>query len=197
MDSLLFHSYAELFESGKRYSEISIDLPWHFRNWSADKPGEIHDRARGANKHYGTMLLQDLAVMPPPLLPDGLLFFWTISSHIQEAVTILAAWDLHPITKAWTWIKTSKAGTPRMGQGYYTRHATEDCWIATRKNGRRPVVYNVNDVIFEQPREHSRKPEQHFERIDRMYPEGLKLDMYGRYPRPGWDIMGNQIQAPA
>ena len=46
----------------RRYRLILGDPPWDFRNWSADAPGMLHNRARGANKWYPTLTLDQIVL---------------------------------------------------------------------------------------------------------------------------------------
>jgi N6-adenosine-specific RNA methylase IME4 len=46
-------------------------------------------------------------------------------------------------------------------------------------------------VITSPRREHSRKPDEAYDLIERMYPELPKLELFARQARPGWDAWGN------
>jgi len=48
-------------------------------------------------------------------------------------------------------------------------------------------------VIRSRRREHSRKPDEVHELIERMYPELPKLELFARKARPGWDVWGNEV----
>lgn len=61
----------------KLYGTVLADPPTHFKNFSADKPGKLHDRARGANKYYPTMTLEQICKVVPPTLDDAILLLWT------------------------------------------------------------------------------------------------------------------------
>ena len=42
-------------------------------------------------------------------------------------------------------------------------------------------------------RRHSEKPEEFRQIIDRLYPNGPKLEMFGRREVAGWTVYGNQV----
>lgn len=42
------------------------------------------------------------------------------------------------------------------------------------------------------PLEHSRKPDEAYELIERIYPELPKIELFARQARPGWAAWGNQ-----
>jgi N6-adenosine-specific RNA methylase IME4 len=50
----------------------------------------------------------------------------------------------------------------------------------------------VPSVIQAPRREHSRKPDETYELIERMYPELPKIELFARAGREGWDAWGNQ-----
>jgi N6-adenosine-specific RNA methylase IME4 len=49
----------------------------------------------------------------------------------------------------------------------------------------------VKRLLISPRREHSRKPDEIFTRIERLAP-GPYLEMFARDSRPGWDAWGNQ-----
>lgn len=182
--------------SPTEYQMILADPPWHFRNWSADAPGQVHNRARGANKHYPTTTLADLCALQPSTAKDAVLLMWTISSHLPESLELIRAWGFTYRTKAWTWIKRTKSGTPKMGMGYWTRQCTEDCLLATRGHPAAPLKRDVLALIESIPtRKHSEKPEMQYVLIDRLFPHlQPRLEMFARQQREGWDVFGNEVE---
>jgi hypothetical protein len=80
-----------------------------------------------------------------------------------------------------------------MGMGYYTRGNPEPCLLATR--GSMPVaVHNERNIIISPIREHSRKPDEQYQKIENLYPAGNRLELFARHARPGWDHWGNQAE---
>lgn len=79
-----------------------------------------------------------------------------------------------------------------MSSGYTTRKNIEICWIfrlGAKKLKR--LRKDVREVIVSPLREHSRKPEEVYERIMQLYP-GPYCDVFARKSRPGWDTWGNE-----
>jgi N6-adenosine-specific RNA methylase IME4 len=52
-------------------------------------------------------------------------------------------------------------------------------------------------VIAAPRREHSRKPDEAYEMIERMYPELPKIELFARKARAGWAAWGNEIAPEA
>ena len=178
------------------YKLILADPPWHFHNWSADAPGEVHDRERGANKHYPTATIDTIKKLVPPSADDAILLIWTISSHLPETLEVINAWGFTYKTKAWTWVKmTNDMSKPRMGMGYWTRQCTEDCLLATKGKPSSPDFKGELALIQAPREEHSKKPDEQYEKIDRLFPDVYpRLEMFARREREGWDVFGNEVE---
>jgi len=52
----------------------------------------------------------------------------------------------------------------------------------------------ADDLIHAPRREHSRKPDEAYELIERMYPELPRIELFARARRPGWDAWGNETE---
>ncbi len=72
-----------------------------------------------------------------------------------------------------------------------TRANIELCWLGRRGNPIR-LDKGVRELIVAPRREHSRKPDEVFERIER-YCAGPYLDLFARQRRPGWTVWGDQV----
>lgn len=166
--------------SGK-FGCILCDPPWAFRTFS--KRSIVP--ARGMQP-YETMSLADIKALPVGEVADRdcLLFMWTVS-HLQgEAINVAAAWGFKPVSVAFVWDKG------RMGMGYWTRQEVEICHLFKRGNPRR-LSKGVRSVIRAPRREHSRKPDEQYERIEALV-SGPYLELFARNERSGWVSWGNQ-----
>ena len=68
--------------------------------------------------------------------------------------------------------------------------------IAIRGDIPCPLPANRPPSVIGAPRrEHSRKPDEAYELIERMYPELPKIELFARGQREGWDVRGNQATA--
>jgi N6-adenosine-specific RNA methylase IME4 len=166
----------------KKYPVIYCDPPWYFEPYGSDN----YDRAPG----YPTMTLDEICALPVcDLATDpAILFLWTTASHLEQAFKVINAWSFKFSTSA-VWIKTDCAP----GLGHFVRHQHEILLIARRGEFPSPSP-NVrpSSVISAPRREHSRKPDEVYEIIERMYPSLLRIELFARGRRPGWDAWGNQ-----
>jgi N6-adenosine-specific RNA methylase IME4 len=72
--------------------------------------------------------------------------------------------------------------------GFTTRKNSESCWLGRRGNPK-ILSHAVREVIVSPAREHSRKPDEFYRRVEQFCP-GPRLDLFGRQSRPGWVAYG-------
>jgi N6-adenosine-specific RNA methylase IME4 len=172
----------------RKYGAIYADLPWYFRNWSAKGTG------RNAVSHYDCMDFEAMARLPVQELAaeDCVLFLWAIDPLLPKALELVAAWGFEYKTVGFYWVKQNKASEGFFtGLGYWTRANPEQCLLATRgKPGR--LAKDVRRLVVAPRREHSRKPDQIRELIERLV-QGPYLELFARETKPGWDCWGNQV----
>lgn len=191
---------------------ILADPPWSFENWSA--AGE----AKNPKAHYDCMTAPEIAALPVERLAakDCALFLWCTWPLMPEWTRVTDAWGFTFAGLAWEWIKFNPAtGRYSFGGGYGTRKNLEPCLLATRGDptlrgtvpgglfGAAQVpagVHSVRDFIEAMPldcirsprREHSRKPDEQYARIETLF-DGPYLELFARRRRPGWTSWGNQL----
>jgi len=56
------------------------------------------------------------------------------------------------------------------------------------------ATHNVQALIMSSIRDHSRKPDEQYAKIERLYPNMNYLELFARYHRPRWDVYGDQIE---
>ena len=172
------------------YDVILADPPWSFEVWGEGGKG------RSAEQHYSVMSLDDICALSVASITNDncALFLWTLWTHIFDARTVIEAWGFTYRTLAWEWVKLNSGGMGlHMGRGYYTRSNVEPCLLAVR--GSMPVaVRDELNVIMSPVRGHSRKPDEQYHKIERLYPDTRRLELFARQRWPGWDIWGNEVE---
>lgn len=186
-----------------------IDPPWAFNTWSGRGKG------KGAEQHYDTMSLAELMALPVPdlLAPDAAVFLWIVQSHADIVAPLMKAWGCKFKTVAYAWVKIKGAQpmlfvdqtATKKGMGYHTRAGFEQCWLATRGRGysrlskREPQVAfaldpNADPEVYTSPlREHSRKPDEIRESIERLVGNVPRVELFARTRFAGWDAWGKEI----
>lgn len=177
---------------------ILADPPWSFLTYGK-KRTTPH---RGAEEHYSVMTAEDLRALPVEGVAskDCALFLWVVDSHLDEAIELGKAWGFEFKTIAFIWCKTTQRAKQfgffppetvhRIGMGYWTRKQAEICLLFTRGKVRR-IGKGVRQIIEAPRREHSRKPDEQYARIEALV-DGPRLELFARQPWPGWTAWGNQ-----
>lgn len=176
------------------YGAIYADPPWLFKVWG---PNSQDSR----NAPYQTADVTEIADLPVRKLaaPDCVLFMWISWPLMPDALALIDAWGFTYKTCAFSWIK-AHAGQIEMfrddtdvqvGLGYWTRANSEVCLLATRGKPKR-LDAGVRQGIIEPRRQHSRKPDLIYGRIERLV-AGPYCELFARTTRPGWDSWGNEV----
>jgi N6-adenosine-specific RNA methylase IME4 len=114
---------------------------------------------------------------------------------------VIEAWGFQYKTCGFCRVKPTPSGGLRTGCGFHTRSNSDPCLHAT--SGGTPIRLNADvhqvimeqaEVIMEQARKHSAKPEEAARRIERLFP-GPYLELFARRERAGWQCWGNEIPA--
>lgn len=171
------------------FSVVLADPPWRFRTWN-----ETND-AKSARRHYSLLERDEIEAIPvrDVLAPDCALFMWATWPTIFQAQGVIKAWGFRYSGLAWEWLKFNPAtGKYAFGTGYGTRKNLEPCLLALRGA---PKLLNrsVRDFLMAPRREHSRKPDEQYERIESMY-GGPRIELFARHTRPGWASWGNETE---
>lgn len=180
---------------GNKYELIACDPPWQYQNYAAP-PGETHDRARGAQKHYPTMTLDDLKTLPiSQLATDNcIMFMWSVWPLIEDAFELIKAWGFTYKTLAFDWVKWNAGGIGVfVGMGNYSRGNSEPCLLAFKGDPVSVSDHSVSAITFSPVEKHSKKPQAVYDKIERLYPSQTKLELFARNKRDGWDVWGNEV----
>lgn len=182
------------------FSCVVADPPWLYRTFSTK------GQNRGAQRHYPLMTLDAIKAMPVArsCAPDAHLFLWATGPMIREAFEVMEAWGFRYSSLGFVWVKTLKSYETRQvrflpmvgselhfGTGHTTRQNAELVLLGRRGKPKR-LSRAIQQVILAPRREHSRKPDEAFARIEQ-YCAGPRLELFARAPREGWTVWGNEV----
>ena len=182
------------------YQMVAADPPWFFRT----RTGFVSDR--DPRQHYDVMTIEKIKALPVRDLvaPDAHLFLWCTGPCLEQAFDVMRAWGFRYSGMGFVWIKLKRSHNAKQlqflrsaeadlhtGLGFTTRKNAEFCLLGRRGNAKR-IAKDVREVIMSPLREHSRKPDEAYERMER-YAAGPRLELFARQSRPGWDSWGNQV----
>lgn len=177
-----------------RFRCIYADPPWQFAN----RTGKMAPEHRRLHR-YRTMTIDEICALPvqSAAAEPSHLYLWVPNALLGWGLRVMAAWGFTYKTNL-VWYKIRKDGGPDgRGVGFYYRNVTELLLFGVRghlrtlKPGRRAV-----NILPKQKREHSRKPDEFYDLIERCSP-GPRLELFARHPRAGWEQWGDEIQLGA
>jgi N6-adenosine-specific RNA methylase IME4 len=176
------------FARGSSFATVLADPPWRFQNRTGKMAPEHRRLAR-----YETLTLDDIGALPvADVVGDGAhLYLWVPNALLAEGLTVMREWGFTYKTNL-VWYKVRKDGGPDgRGVGFYFRNVTELVLFGVRGSRRTlpPGRRQVN-LFSERKREHSRKPEQLYDVIERCSP-GPYLELFARHLRLGWHQWGD------
>jgi N6-adenosine-specific RNA methylase IME4 len=180
--------------TSKKYPVIYADPPWRFMAYSDKGEG------RSAVAHYDCMNMGELrALHVADIAEDNcVLFLWTTDPFLRHGMELIKAWGFEYKTVAFYWAKLKRNAVSGSiseddfftGLGYWTRANIEPCLLATRGHPKR-ISKKVRRLILSPRREHSRKPDEIYERIEELV-EGPYIELFARASRDGWESWGDQ-----
>ena len=173
------------------------DPPW---NHAMRTPKGV--TSRHASTHYEVMPIDEIRAMPVRSIVarDAHLFLWTTWPHLEQALSVIHAWGFTYSSNFLTWAKLNptKAGAIyfeqsdfHVGTGYTSRKCTEVLLLGRRGQPQR-LSRNTRELLISARRQHSRKPEETYARIEGYCP-GPRLELFARERRDGWTSWGNQV----
>lgn len=189
------------------FDVIVCDPPWTF----SDKLNKMKSKTkRSAISQYPTLSMKDLEDLDVKSLsnPAGtLLVLWCPSTLLEKGYKIVRAWGFVP-KQTFVWVKEKKNSiklikkgvvsnlnnTVRVGMGHMFRQSHELAIVATMGSPYKKLQNrSQTSVAFDLNLGHSKKPETLQDRLDIMFPDCDKLEMFARRVRPNWTVVGNEI----
>lgn len=169
------------------FATLLADPPWRFAN----RTGKVAPE-HGRLGRYDTLSLEQIARIPVErcLAPSAHCYLWVPNALLREGLEVLERWGFTYKTNV-VWHKVRRdGGSDGRGVGFYFRNVTELVLFGVRGSLRTlpPGRTQVN-LLATRKREHSRKPDEQYDIIERCSP-GPYLELFARYPRPGWSAWG-------
>jgi len=154
----------------------------------ADPPWQYDINTRGSpDDHYNVMSQAQIERLDVPASENCVLFLWATAPKLQEALDVMGEWGFEYKTNM-VWVKD------KIGTGYYFRGKHEFLLVGVKGNPLIPEESDRPESVLVAPRtEHSKKPQQIYNIIERMYPMSKYLELFARETKQGWTSWGNEI----
>lgn len=179
--------------SSAKFDVILADPPWSYYGQQA--------KWGAAAKFYQTMSNTEILDLPMNswLESRGVLFLWATGPRLDFAIECISRWGLHYRGMAFVWVKTTTDGVPIKAQGTrpsIVKPLTEFVLAASTVAKGRPMPLaseSVVQTVLAPKGAHSAKPYEVQNRIERLYPDARKAELFARAHRTGWDCYGDEL----
>ena len=173
--------------TGVRHSVVLADPPWDY-----GMPNERSASRVIPHAQYPTMSIEAICAMDVESIAadDSVLFLWCPASLLPDGLKVMAAWGFDYLTN-WIWHKNG--GKLNCGGGTATVHH-ELLLVGKRGTGLTIAGKKARESsVFSAPvAAHSAKPAVVHERLEALYPEVSRIELFSRAQRKGWTMFGNQ-----
>jgi len=180
----------------KKFDIILADPPWDYGGkMQFDKSSTSKDKIdlsknifiSAAGFKYPTLKISELKKLLIHKITknDCLLFMWSSSPHLAQAIELGQAWGFKYRTVAFVWDKMTH------NPGHYTLSNCELCLVF--KHGRIPKprgARNIQQLIRSPRKKHSEKPIEVIQAIEKMFPTQERIELFARKKIEGWSAWG-------
>lgn len=174
----------------EQFDVIMMDPPWQLAT---------HNPTRGVALGYSQLTDAHIMNLPVKKLQKegGLLFVWVINAKYKFTLDLFKEWGYEMVDEI-VWVKLTVNRRLAKSHGFYLQHAKEVCLVARKKGKEDPEGTKTNiasDIIFSERRGQSQKPEEIYEIIEELVPNGKYLEIFGRKNnlRDYWVTVGNEV----
>jgi len=176
-------------KTDKKYNIILADPPWEYQQFSNSKQGAV-------KAQYATMKMEELINLPIKEITENncVLFMWATFPKLKEALLLVEKWEFEYKTVAFVWVKQNKGGIGFFrGIGFHTASNVEIVLLGKKGQLERKDK-SIQQLIISRLKKHSQKPYEIYDRIERLYGDLPRIELFSRHKREGWDVWG--LEAP-
>ena len=178
--------------SPTKYNLLIVDPPWTY-----PKSGSTTNSRGLAKSHYELMTKDELINFPIQrfCLPDCYCFMWTTGTKMKESIELLESWGFEYFSIVFTWIKKNKiADSLFWGMGAVSRSNPEYVILGRQGKLERKSA-SVHSVIDTKISDHSVKPIELHKRIEELYGDLPRIELFATYHVPGWTAWGKGVDS--
>jgi N6-adenosine-specific RNA methylase IME4 len=176
-------------KTNKKYSVLYADPPWSHGNQNHNGLGK--NTTGSAEAHYPTIEIDKLKSwnIPEVSNDNSVLFMWVASPFLNQGIELGESWNFEYKTIVFVWNKVIPV------PGNYTMSECEVCLLFKKGNIPQPRGdRNIRQYHEKRKVRHSAKPDEFRKRIEKMFPQHSKIELFSRNKHEGWDVFGNQVK---
>ena len=177
-------------KKNKKYSVLYADPSWSHGIGNTNHNGAGKNTTGSAETHYPTIEIDKLKGWNIPEIcnENSILFMWVASPFLNQGIELGESWDFEYKTIAFVWNKVNPV------PGNYTMSECEVCLLFKKGSIPQPRGDRNTRQYYEMKKKsHSVKPAEFRKRIENMFPQHSKIELFARSKNKGWDVFGNQI----
>lgn len=167
-----------------KYNVFVIDPPWAYGT-------EYDSESRRVASPYNEKTTQELKEwgkeeFEKSAHSDSVIWLWTTHKFLPDSFELLKEWGFdYKLTMVWD--------KQKMGMGVWLRCQSEFCLLGVKGDYHKHwKLENERDIMSVARREHSRKPEEFYDMVNRLCPKGKKIDIFSREKHEGFEQYGNE-----
>lgn len=185
-----------------KFDVIIADPPWPFN----DKLTAMKSKTkRSAQSQYSLLSMSDIKGLDVSSLSNDtgcLLALWVPSTLLQDGLETMSSWGF-TFKQTFVWVKLKKSykketdvnNVIAFGMGRLFRQCHELVLIGTKGK----MIYknlankSQRSVCLSENLGHSIKPNDLHDRLELMFPNANKLELFARRTKQNWMTLGNEI----
>jgi len=179
----------------KKYKVILIDPPWRYDNQTfGGRKGKSPLSRYSVDLRYPSMKLEEIKNLNIAKLADKdcALCLWVTAPMLDVGIECIKRWGWTYKTILFCWIKKTKYGKDRYNLGYWSLGNIELVLLGTRGSPKRQKK-NVKQLVRAEVTKHSHKPEEVRKRIEELFGDVPRIEVFATEKVEGWDAIGYNI----
>jgi N6-adenosine-specific RNA methylase IME4 len=186
----------DIFSTANKYRVIYADPPWKFGSKEPTGKTGGGTTYKPLEAVYPTVATEDMSAWDVGRIAyrDAALFMWATDAHLKDALKLYEAWGFRYVTVAFVWSKKTIKGKTVHNLAPWTLKNCELCLFGTRGHMTQYKQKNNIPQLVEAVRgRHSEKPEEVRRRIEELFGDVPRIELFARCHAPGWDCWGNEV----
>lgn len=178
-----------------KYELIYADPPWKFsKNYKTSTGQKKLDVV-----HYPTMSKKEMedffgSYVAGLAAENAVMVMWTTDAHLDQSIELAKLAGFTYKTVAFIWNKKTVTGKQVCFMGTWTMKGSEIALLFTKGRAHSLLKSRkVRQLVEAERREHSRKPDEVRTRLEEMFPDTKKIELFARESSEGWDVFGNEV----